>query len=98
MAAVERWDGQQIEHGEEDVDEDEVQRIGRQDRSSAALRSSGEHDRSGQQGRAEERKQKVHPRTRERDQNHIAARVAKARVVDRNRLRPAEDRRMADRQ
>ena len=32
MAAVEQWDGRQIEHGQEDVDEDEVQRIGRQDR------------------------------------------------------------------
>src|SRR6185369_17720468 len=92
VPAVEGRNRQQVEDAEEDVDQDEVERVGSDETSRAAVGAAGEIDGRREDRRAEQSQQQVHPGPGKRDQHHVAARVPEAAVVDGNRLGPAEDR------
>ena len=96
VAAIERGHGNEIEHGKEQVDQHEIERVRGDDCSPISLLATGYHDGHSQQRRARQCQQQVHSRTGERDENHVSAGVAKATVIDRNRLGPAEHRSVAD--
>ena len=96
MAAIERRKRDQVEDGEENVDQQEVDRVARDEFERTGRLAVRHRHRDAEDHRPDQGQQAVHPRPGERDQHHVAARVAQPFLDDRHRPCPAENRRMGD--